>query len=74
MISVPFATSGARISPVSTMNSENVSLDIGIAGEEFQTHATRKLVLREGRCFILWIVMVLLEFVSLREIFNEPWD
>ena len=74
MISVPFATSGARISPVSTMNSENVSLDIGIASEKFQTHATGKFILRERRCFIFWIVMVLLEFVSLREIFNEPWD
>ena len=67
MFSVPLAAGGAGIPPVSAVNPENVSLHVGVASEQFQTNATRKFILRKRRCFKLWIVMMLLEFVSLKK-------
>ena len=46
--SSPFAAGCAGISPVSAMNSQNVSLDIGVPSEQLETHATRELVI--GKC------------------------
>ena len=47
-VSSPFAAGGAGISPVSAVNSQNVSLDIGVPSEQLETHATRELVI--GKC------------------------
>jgi len=61
----PFPALGARISPISTMNPENMRLDVRVPGEEFQAHPAGVLILREGRGFKLRVLMVLLKPVGL---------
>lgn len=47
------------------MDAEDVRLDVGVAGEELQTHAARELVLGELARLVLGVVVVILELVSL---------
>ena len=61
----PFATHCTGISPVSTVNPEDVSLHVRVPGEKLETNSAGELVFREGRGFKLRIFMMLLEFVCL---------
>ena len=46
-IYLPLAAGCAGISSVAAVNSQNVSFDIRVPGEQLEAHATRKLVIRE---------------------------
>ena len=65
-VSSPFAAGCAGISPVSTVDPENVSLHVRVSGEKLQTNSAGEFVFREGRCFKLRIFMMFLEFVCLQ--------
>ena len=61
----PFAAHRAGIPPVSAVDPEDVSLNVGVTGEELQRNSASEFVFREGRGFKLGIFMMFLEFVCL---------
>ena len=65
MTILPFATGSAGVATVAAVDTEDVRLHVGVAGEELQTHAARELVLRELARLVLGVVVVVLELVSL---------
>ena len=65
---LPLATHCAGIPPVAAVNTENVSLHVGVPGEQFETNSASELVLGEGRGFKLGIFMMFLEFVGLEQL------
>ena len=63
---LPFPTKCAWISPVPTMDPQNMSLNIRVTCKQFTAHPTRKLICRNSSVLQLRVNMVLLELVSLQ--------